>query len=208
MNENLTRRPVATEKAGRERNDTVMEKKLVNHLQLALGVIALLWVIHAADWLMPMMDLRTWGIRPRRISGLWGIAFCPFLHVDWRHLATNSGTLFILLTMSLSFDRKLTAMAIAIIMGLGGFAVWLFGEPNSVHVGASGVIFGLIGFLMFVGLFRRRWDSVLVSVVTAVAYGGAFRALFVYQAGVSFSSHLFGFLAGVLAAWWLRGART
>ena len=82
--------------------------------------------------------------------------------------------------------------------------VWLVGRPETVHIGASGVIFGLIGYLMFLGLFRRNWKAVIISVVVTLFYGGALYSFLVYVPGISWSGHFFGFLSGVLAAWWVR----
>jgi membrane associated rhomboid family serine protease len=153
-------------------------------------------------------DLRLYGIRPRHIDGLWGIAFSPFLHGDTRHLIANTGALFVLLVVSLSFSRKLTMIAIVSIALVGGGLVWVFGGSNTVHIGASGIIFGLIGFLMFVGIFRREWKALVVSLIVLFFYGGALYSLLVYVPGVSWTGHFFGFLSGVLTAWWTRGERS
>ena len=179
------------------------EFQLRRNIEISLAVVALLWVIFLADWFMPA-DFRLYGLRPRRVDGLAGIVFSPFLHADFRHLLSNSGALLVLLAVALSLDRKWTAEAVAIIILCGGGGVWLFGRPNTVHIGASGVIFGLIGFLVFIGLFQRRWKTLAVSLLVAALYGGVVLTLFSYASGVSWSGHFWGFAAGVLAAWWLR----
>ncbi len=170
---------------------------------MAAMIVAVIWVIFLLNGFLPV-DLRRMGIRPRDPAGAAGILWAPFLHMDWKHLTANSGPLFVLSLMSLSFSRKLTFLAVLIIILGGGAGVWFFGAPHTVHIGASGVIFGLIGFLFFIGIFQRRVDSILVSVLAVFLYGGTLRGLFSWTPGVSFSSHLCGFLSGVFAAWILR----
>jgi membrane associated rhomboid family serine protease len=171
--------------------------------RLALGLVALLWLIFVVDYFLPA-DLRAFGLRPRNPDALSGIVLSPFLHGNLRHIMGNSGALFVLLLLSLSLGRRLTLIALIIILLVGGGLVWLFAAPNTIHIGASGVIFGLLGFLLFLGVFQRRWTSLLLSVAVGLVYGGMLFSLFRFQRGVSFSGHLFGFLSGVLAAWLLR----
>jgi membrane associated rhomboid family serine protease len=153
--------------------------------------------------MLPINPL-AYGLHPRRIDKLLGIALSPLLHADFGHLTANSGALFVLLTVSLSFSRKLTIVALLVITFLGGGLVWAFGKSNTVHIGSSGIIFGLIGFLMFIGVFRREWISLLCSVVIFFGYGGALFSLLSYRPGISWSGHFFGFISGVLAAWWTK----
>lgn len=179
--------------------------KISQNLRLAFAAIVILWLVYLLN-LVLVIDLRLYGIMPRHIDGLWGIPAAPFLHVDIQHLTANSGVLFILLAVSLSYSRVQTLKAVLTIMLLGGAMVWLLGRGGSVHIGASGIIFGLIGFLMFLGLFRRDWKAVMISVVISLIYGGALYSLLIYVPGISWSGHLFGFISGALAAWWSRSA--
>ena len=181
-------------------------KKSHSNLELSILLIVLLWLILLVDVMLPV-DLRQFGIRPRQIDSLGGILFAPFLHADLSHLIANSGALFVLMLVSLSYNRRMTFQALAIIIVAGGLLVWIFGTPRSVHIGASGVVFGLIGFLLFTGFFRREWSALLVSIIVFLLYGGALLSLFVHVPGISWSSHFFGFLAGVLAAWLNRSGR-
>ena len=176
------------------------------NLQTAFWLVAILWLVYIIDYCLPV-DLRFYGLRPRQPDSLPGILFMPFLHADLHHLIANSGVLFVLLAVSLSFSRKLTFKALAIIILFGGGLVWLAGRGDAVHIGASGVIFGLIGFLMCLGIVRRDWKALVTSVIVIVFYGGALQSLFIHTPGISWTGHLFGFLSGVLAAWWTRAAR-
>jgi membrane associated rhomboid family serine protease len=177
--------------------------KISRNLRIAFAAITILWLVYFINFVLPV-DLRLYGLVPRHIDGLWGIVAAPFLHVDIHHLMANSGALFILLAVSLSYSRPLTIRALLLIMLAGGGMTWLFGRGGVVHIGASGIIFGLIGFLMCLGVFRGDWKTLIISIVIAIFYGGALHSLLIYIPGISWTGHLFGFLSGVLAAWWFR----
>ena len=169
----------------------------------AIHVVGIMWLVFLAEILLPF-DLRAQGIRPRSMTGLWGILFCPFLHANLTHLAANSVALFVLLVLSLSFSRRLTTVASAFILLIGGGLVWCLGRVNTVHIGASGWIFGLIGFLITAGAVRKEWRALVFSLLVLVLYGGTLHALLHSEPGISWISHAGGFVAGVLSAWWTR----
>ncbi|MFC1824568.1 rhomboid family intramembrane serine protease [Thermodesulfobacteriota bacterium] len=173
------------------------------NLRITLLAVGLLWLVHLLNLFLPI-DFRHYGLRPRQAEGLWGIFLSPFLHANTTHLLANSGALLFLLTVSLSLNRKLTVTALWMVLLIGGGLVWLLGAGNSIHIGASGVIFGLIGFLLFAGVFRREWKALLCSIIVFFLYGGALLSLLAPVPGISWSGHLFGFLAGAIAAWATR----
>jgi membrane associated rhomboid family serine protease len=173
------------------------------NLQISLVTVAFLWLVYFINRTL-VIDLRLFGLIPRYINGLWGILFGPFLHADIQHLTANTGALFVLLTVSLSYSRKMTLKALLVIMLLGGVMVWLFGRGGTIHIGASGIIFGLIGYLMCLGVFRRDWKALIISIAITIVYGGALHSLLIPIPGISWTGHLFGFMSGVLAAWWTR----
>ncbi len=179
--------------------------RFYRNVQIATGTVAVLWLVHLVNIILTP-EFRYFGLVPGRVEGLRGILFAPFLHANIQHLMSNSGVLLVLLLVSLSYSRKMTAAALAVIILAGGAAVWLFGTRNTIHIGASGVIFGLIGFLLFIGVFQRRWKPLLISIAVFFAYGGILFSLFIYMPGVSWSSHFWGFASGVLAAWGLRSS--
>lgn len=178
--------------------------KISQNIRIAIGMVATLWAAYFIN-MVTLHDLRQFGLVPRQKTGLWGIATAPFLHIDIQHLSANSGVLFILLIVSLSYSRSMAFKALLMIMLLGGTMVWLLGKGGAVHIGASGIIFGLIGYLMSLGIFRRDWKAVIISIVITILYGGVLYSLLIYIPGISWTGHLFGFLSGVLAAWWMRG---
>jgi len=175
----------------------------MKNIKLAIIAVLIIWCIHALNFIYPY-DLRLMGIQPRNMQGLWGILFSPFLHSNLGHLCANSGALVVLLTVSLTYSRKLTAIALIYIIILGGFMVWLFGAPGSLHIGASGVVFGLIGFLICSGWSHQNLKAILISILVCFFYGGALFSLFIVLPGVSWSGHFFGFLSGIIACRMVR----
>jgi membrane associated rhomboid family serine protease len=180
---------------------------LSRNIKTALTAVACLWIIFLLGIILRQFgfaDIRSLGIRPREAEGLIGILFCPFLHGNIFHLLSNSFTLFVLILLSLIFFKKLTLPAIVIIILVGGGGVWAFAGGNTVHIGASGLIFGLIGFMISGGIFRRELKALLLSGVILFLYGGLLLTLPVRIPGISWTGHLFGFLSGVFAAWLTR----
>jgi membrane associated rhomboid family serine protease len=180
---------------------------LSRNVKTALTAVACLWIIFLLGVILRQfgfVDIRSLGIRPREAEGLIGILFGPFLHGNIFHLLSNSFTLFVLILLSLVFFKKLTLPAIVIIILVGGGGVWAFAGRNTVHIGASGLIFGLIGFMISGGIFRRELKALLLSGVILFLYGGLLLTLPVRIPGISWTGHLFGFLAGVFAAWLTR----
>jgi membrane associated rhomboid family serine protease len=175
-------------------------------IKQSMQASALPLIVYLIDIATPT-DLRLFGIVPRNIAGLKGILFAPVLHSGPSHLLANTSALFVLLTLSLSYSRRLTYWAMLIITVGGGGLVWLFGSSNSVHIGCSGVVFGLTGYLIFLGLYRRDWKALFVSLFTGLVYGSMLFSLLVHTPGISWTGHFFGFLAGVTAAGWMKNSR-
>ena len=144
------------------------------------------------------------GVIPRTIVGLRGILFAPFIHGSVEHLLANSIPFLVLGWLVMLRGRKyFLPVTLFAMLGSGGLA-WLLGAPGSVHVGASGVIFGYLGFLMLTGWFTRRFWTILLSLAVTVAWGGVVFGVLPTQPGVSWLSHLGGFVAGIYAAKRLR----
>ncbi len=173
-------------------------KNIINGFVAAFRWLVIIWTIYIIDTILPI-DLRSFGIIPRNIHGLIGIAFTPFLHANLGHIIANSIALFILLGITYSYNRKLAIGAIIIIIIVGGFGVWVFGA-NSIHIGASGLIFGLIGYLLFIGIYRHDILAIFISIVVAISYGTTLLMLIHTQQGISWTGHFFGFIGGIYAA--------
>ncbi len=178
-----------------------MKKNLIT----TLWVTASIWIIFILNFIFFFVDFNQFGIQPRTINGLIGIIFSPFLHLNWMHLISNTIPLLILTFVILQFYHKLFLKVSIFSILVGGFAVWLFGRSGTNHIGASGVIFAYIGFLLFSGIFRRNLKSILIAVVIIILYGGALiKGIIPGQKGISWEGHLFGAAAGALAAWIYR----
>ncbi|NER38542.1 MAG: rhomboid family intramembrane serine protease [Oscillatoria sp. SIO1A7] len=168
---------------------------------IVLGsAIAIMWILELADFLIFRGGLNSYGIFPRQVIGLRGILFMPFLHGDFAHLMANTIPFLTLgwLVMVREISEFFAVSAIATIVS--GLGIWLFGASNSVHVGASGVIFGYLGFLLLRGFFERNILSIVLSLTVGFLYGGLIWGVLPSQPGVSWEGHLFGFIGGILAA--------
>jgi membrane associated rhomboid family serine protease len=167
---------------------------------LAVGLpLAAMWVSELLDWALPI-NLDQFGIRPRHIDGAEGILFAPFLHVGWGHLVSNTVPFIVLAgVLALQNVRRFGAVFVATAIG-SGLGTWLIGPSNSVHLGASGVVFGLLGYLLARGLFDRQVKSLAIGVAMGFLYGGLVWGVLPQQTGVSWQAHLFGFVAGIATA--------
>ncbi|WP_039961613.1 rhomboid family intramembrane serine protease, partial [Kamptonema sp. PCC 6506] len=164
------------------------------------GFVALMWIIEIVDWFLLGGRLNAYGVRPWSMVGLRGILFMPFLHANFAHLAANTLpfiTFGWLIMLQETSDFFLVSAVTMLVSGLG---VWLTGAPYSVHIGASGLIFGYFGFLLLRGFFERSFMSIALSLFVGFLYGGLIWGVLPSQPGVSWQGHLFGFVGGVLAA--------
>jgi membrane associated rhomboid family serine protease len=175
---------------------------------IMVGLLAWLWLLEVADTLTGNR-LDNLGIHAQDIDGLPGIISAPFLHAGWDHLISNSLPFFVLgfLVLLGGLARWLLASLIAIITS--GLAAWLLTPGEVVILGASGLIFGWLTYLLARGLWSRRPGQVAVAIGVLVLYGGLIFGVLPGQAGVSWQAHLGGAIGGVLAAWLLhrRGSR-
>ena len=171
----------------------------------ALGAFALLagiWIAWFAAWLLGW-SLDDLGVQPRRMQGLVGILTAPFAHASFEHLMSNTLPLGLLATLTLYCYPRAARLALPFIWLLSGIGVWLFAR-DSVHVGASGIVHGLMFFLFVMGLLRRDRLAVVTSLVVFFLYGGMLLSVLPNEEHVSFEYHLAGAIAGVLAALLLR----
>jgi membrane associated rhomboid family serine protease len=175
-----------------------------------LSFVVLLWLIELWDSLSGHR-LDNNGIRPLETDGLWGIAFAPLLHSNWQHLIANTGPALVLGFLMTLAGLSRFIFATAIIWFVGGFGTWLIGNtgaPPGVetnHIGASGLIFGWLMFLIVFGFFTRKVWEIVVGVVVLFVYGSVLLGVLPGTFGVSWQGHLCGAIAGVLAAYLLSG---
>jgi membrane associated rhomboid family serine protease len=175
-----------------------------------LTFVALLYLVELIDQLMGGR-LDSNGIRPLTTDGLWGIIFAPVLHANWQHLMANTVPLLVLGFLMTLAGLSRFVWATVIVWVVGGFGTWLIGNVGSAcgptdHIGASGLIFGWLTFLLVFGVFVRRFTDIVIGLVVLFAYGGVlFGAMPVLHqcGGVSWQGHLSGAVAGVVAAYLL-----
>ena len=166
--------------------------------KLVGSFVALLWVIEAVNFLLAHALCR-FGVEPRTLSGLPGIVLAPLLHNGPLHLLANTIPLIVLgllvTTRGKGFFLPVTIL-VALVSGLG---VWIFGAPAR-HVGASGLVFGYFGYLVARAFVDRSLSTILIAAAVMFLYGGILWGVLPIWRGISWESHLFGLLAGVLAA--------
>ncbi|WP_008315397.1 rhomboid family intramembrane serine protease [Leptolyngbya sp. PCC 6406] len=176
------------------------QQELKSHAWILGTLVALLWGIQIVNDLIFNGGLARYGIMPRAGIGLRGIVFAPFLHGNFGHLMANTIPLVTLGWLILLQEVGDFLIVSLVAMGVSGLGTWLIGAPGSVHVGASGVIFGYLGFLLMRGWFERSISAIALSLVVLMFYGSLVWGIFPNQPGVSWEGHLFGFVGGVLAA--------
>ena len=161
-----------------------------------LGFIALIWLIFVLDRFLP---LERFGMIPRELDGLFGIASMHFLHSNWGHLISNSVPLLVLL-MLLAGSRANSAYIVISIGIIGGALLWLIGR-SSVHIGASLLVFGLASFIIVSGFIEKRPLPLMLSIIVLIVYGTSLiKGILPIQRGVSFEGHFSGLVAGAVCA--------
>ena len=175
-----------------------MNERPASRTSLVLGSTASLWLVWAVDLVWPG-DIGH-GIVPRTSYGLSGIVMAPFIHANLQHLFAN--TIPFLILGAIIVMRGVRAfLTVSIVSALiAGLGTWLFGAPQTMHIGASGVVFGFFGYLLFRAIYDRRVSSLLIAVAIGVLYGASFLAGMMPAQGISWTGHVFGFLGGISAA--------
>jgi membrane associated rhomboid family serine protease len=172
-------------------------------LRFPLGFVLFIWLVHAYLTIVGT-DPGIYGVMPRRLWGLRGIATSPLVHGSWEHLLSNSFPMFVLSAITLYFYRKVAMRAFWMIYFLTGVTVWVLARPV-LHIGASGVVYGLVAFIFWNGIFRRSLRSIILALIVMVFYSGMFLGVLPDQEGISWESHLLGSLVGIFTSFWYKG---
>lgn len=180
-------------------------KRVLPPKPVAAGIVALsftivLYLVELVDVLLPA-DLDRGGIVARSLSGLDGIAWAPMLHGSWSHVFANTVPVLVFAFLAMAGGIGQWIAVTATIWLVGGIGVWLTAPPGTVTVGASGLAFGWLAFLLVRGIFNRSLGQLLVAVVLLSVWGGMLWGVLPGHPLVSWQGHLFGALGGVLAAW-------
>jgi len=174
-------------------------------LYVVFGMLAVMWVLEIIDTVAGGR-LDRHGIRPHRLDGLDGIVWAPFLHGGFGHLIANSIP-FALLGCAIALGTlKRFVLVTVIVAVISGAGMWLLGSSHEVHIGASGLVFGYLTYLLTRGVFARSIVYILGGVIVFMVYGGVLWGL-LPRPGISWQGHLFGAIGGVVAAYALHSDR-
>jgi membrane associated rhomboid family serine protease len=162
-------------------------------------MVLLMWGLEVLDTALDNR-LDRHGIEPRELDGLDGVVAAPFLHVGFGHLIGNTVPL-VVMGLVIALEGPARLIGVTLIAGLvSGVGTWLIGPADSIHLGASGVVFGYATYLIARGLFNRRPMSLAIGAAVALLWGGALLAGLEPREGISWQGHLFGAIGGVVAA--------
>jgi membrane associated rhomboid family serine protease len=181
------------------------------------GALVLMCAVGAIIWIVQLVNagdhyaLDRFGVKPREIDGLWGVFTMPFLHSSFGHLLSNTIPLVLIGWVVLLSGLRIWALVTALVVVVGGLLTWLIGPDHSVIVGASGMVFGWLGYLLARAYFSRKLRWIIVAVLVLVFFGSLlFGLLPSLNSGVSWQAHVCGFAAGIGAGALLhpRGGET
>ncbi len=190
-------------------------KDRLGAILLLLVFVAAIWVVFLVNGLLFDGDLNRYGLSPMALPYRWlsefepsvpylagsfrGILLSPMLHGSFSHLLSNTLPLLVLGGfVALRGAKTLVGVSLFVVV-LGGMLVWLVGRP-AIHIGASGLVFGYFGYLLAQGWYERSFVSIVVAVAVLLLYGGMIFGALPQSGFISWEGHLFGLIAGVLAA--------
>lgn len=183
--------------------DVELEKKIFRHsLLFPSFIVGILWLIKLIEIGLGASFVKA-GVFPHHVKGLHGIITSPFVHSGFKHLISNSVPLFILLFALIYFYRKYSYRILWQIYLLSGICVWIAGR-EAWHIGASGVVYGLAAFHLVSGIIRNDVRLLTISVVVVFLYGGMVWGMFPFKPDVSWESHLWGAVSGIILAFYYR----
>jgi membrane associated rhomboid family serine protease len=178
--------------------ETPRDRRLAG-FQILAGMVALMWIVEAID-VAAGHRLDSAGIEPHDPEGLIGVVTAPFLHASFGHLIGNTLP-FVTLGVVIAFQGAARVLAVTALVALvSGLGTWLFGAEGTVHIGASGVVFGYATYLLARGFFNRDPLELAIAALVAVVWGGALAGSLLPHEGISWQSHVFGAIGGVIAA--------
>ncbi|MDR0845618.1 MAG: rhomboid family intramembrane serine protease [Tannerella sp.] len=181
-------------------------KKLYKALKITLLLVMMPWIVHLAGTVFSL-GLQRFGLYPMEWRGFIGIFTMPLLHEDLDHLMSNTLPLLLLIFGLFIFYDKATWRILLCLYLISGLMVWFMGRPNSVHIGASGLVYALAAFHFVSGMIKRETRQMAFALLVAFLYGGFVWAFFptLYQnTSVSWEGHLSGLLTGITLAFYFR----
>lgn len=174
----------------------VFRKSIVPPLRL----VFLMWLLFTIQ-LYSHIDLGFLGIKPQTLHGAIGILTAPLIHGNLSHLVSNTfPVIFLGSAVYLFYDRIASAVFLQCYF-FTNILVWIFGRSDYYHIGASGLVYALASFLIFFGIFRRNFRSMIISIMVLLVYGGLVYGILPRSTYISWESHLMGFLVGLGSAY-------
>ncbi|TWT84965.1 Rhomboid family protein [Planctomycetes bacterium CA13] len=164
-------------------------------------LLLVMWLVRIVDVIIPA-DLNHFGLQPRTLHGVFGVGLMPFLHAGFGHLISNTIPLAILLGLTVASRHRAWPIIVTIVIG-GGLLLWCFGRTAN-HIGASGLVFGLIAYLITVGIREKQFVSMGVALLVGFLFGSTliFGVIPSFGSTVSWDGHLFGAISGILVGIW------
>ncbi|MDF1518459.1 MAG: rhomboid family intramembrane serine protease [Lutibacter sp.] len=178
-----------------QKSESIFSKKFI-----IIPVIAVFSI-----WLLYFLEIKfgnnfnRYGIYPQTLTGLRGIVFSPFLHSSFEHLFSNSIPLLVMLASLYYFYEGIATKVLLWGIFLTGLLTWSFARP-SYHIGASGVVYFLVSFIFFSGVFRKYYRLAAVSLIVVFLYGSTVWYIFPIKEEISWEGHSSGFLVGFIFA--------
>jgi membrane associated rhomboid family serine protease len=169
---------------------------------LVFALLSVLWIVQLIQY-FGIYDLSGYGNWPHHIEGLKGIIFSPFIHGNFDHLISNTLPMMVLLTVLLNAYPGIALSVLVFVHLTSGILVWLFAPGDTVHIGISGIIYGIAVFLIASGIFRKDRPSITIAIFVGLIYGSMIWG-FIPQPGISWQSHLYGAISGLIIAYILR----
>jgi len=178
------------------------KRKIIHALIFPVLFLVIMWVIYAVFSILEI-NMSTIGIKPLSVSGLVGILGSPFAHGGIKHIASNSISFLVLATFLFYFYRLIAYRVFILNWLISGLLLWVGGR-DSVHIGASGIIYGLAFFLFFSGILRKDKQLGSLSLIVVFLYGSMFWGMLPQNGNISWEGHLFGAISGFTLAWYYR----
>ncbi len=173
-------------------------KQVYRNYRFLIFFVLVLWAVLLVSYIIPVNNL---GIRPRSIFGIPGIFISPFLHKGFSHLIANSMSILLLGVFLTGLEADRTPGIMVALALLSGAGTWIIGRGGAVHIGASGIIFGMLGYLFSAGFFYRNIKTIIVSLLIFLLYRGTVWGVLPAGKFISWESHLSGFISGIILAW-------
>jgi membrane associated rhomboid family serine protease len=182
-----------------ESSSKKLARDLKRHILILGSFLAVMWGVHLINQFLFAGSLNSFGVSPRNPNSLRGIVLMPFLHGSFAHILSNTISFLVLGWLVLIRGTRHFLWVTLIATLVSGLGIWFFGSAG-IHIGASGVIFGYLGFLLLHRLFERSLPSIALSLLVMFFYGSLIWGIFPGDPTISWEGHLFGFIGGVFAA--------